>query len=131
MDFESVVISHSGCPDGAGAALAAYEKLGVRAMYLNGRYGFRPPSDRTIGGRDVYILDFSYPKAEIERMSKVAKSLVVVDHHKTAESDLRSLSNCYFDMGHSGATLSWAFFNRHQFNGEMHPEAAPEFFRYI
>jgi oligoribonuclease NrnB/cAMP/cGMP phosphodiesterase (DHH superfamily) len=39
------------------------------------------------------------------------KSVVVIDHHKTAEAALKGLSYCIFDMNKCGAVLSWDFFH--------------------
>lgn len=45
-------------------------------------YG-RPPYDN-VAGRDVYIVDFCYAPEVLFEMAKTAKSVTVLDHHKTA-----------------------------------------------
>lgn len=43
---------------------------------------------------------------------KVAKNLLVIDHHKTAQADLSELDQNYkiFDLNFSGAVLTWTYF---------------------
>jgi len=55
----------------------------------------------------VWVLDFSYPRATLGEMHHSARKLVVQDHHKTAQADLEGLPYCSFDMGLSGAQLTW------------------------
>jgi oligoribonuclease NrnB/cAMP/cGMP phosphodiesterase (DHH superfamily) len=43
---------------------------------------------------------------ELERQSK---SLVVLDHHKSAQETCGDLEFCHFDMDHSGAYLAWNY----------------------
>src|SRR6218665_1401599 len=63
------------CPDGFGAALAAWLYYGEihTVNYL-------PP----VRGRPVYILDFSFAPAVLRAIDKRAAKLVLLDHHKSA-----------------------------------------------
>jgi oligoribonuclease NrnB/cAMP/cGMP phosphodiesterase (DHH superfamily) len=106
-----LIICHGPCLDGAGAALAAWVKFGEDAEYRFAQYGDVPPTDDEIRGREVYILDFSYPRAELERMHAVAAKLQVLDHHKTAQADLEGLPYCEFTMSLSGAVMAWRYFH--------------------
>ncbi len=63
-----------------------------------------------VTGREVYIVDFSYPRDVLIEMNEKAKSLVVLDHHKTAQSALEGLDFCQFDMNRSGAGMAWDYF---------------------
>lgn len=59
-----------------------------------------------------YILvDISFPRDLMIQMSNKAKSILVLDHHKTAEDSCRGLDFCRFDMNESGASLAWKYFN--------------------
>lgn len=100
----TLVLYHAGCPDGFGSAWAFYQKYGNKAEYRPVRYG-EPYPDVT--GRSVFIVDFSYPRTILEEMRESAESLIVLDHHKTAEEALKGLDYCHFDMTHSGAYLAW------------------------
>ena len=56
-------------------------------------------------------------------MRQRASSLRVIDHHRTAEEELRGLDYAIFDNRKSGAVLSWEFF---------HPgKPVPEILRYV
>lgn len=121
----TTVIYHANCDDGFGAALAAYLKFGDDADYVPASYGDAPPPS---DGEDLFILDFSYPRAVMQELSTVARTITLLDHHKTAALDLADLqlscnSIVSFDMEQSGALLAWKFF---------HPGiAVPKLFRYI
>jgi hypothetical protein len=117
----TVVLYHAFCTDGFGAAWAAWKRLGEGARYLPVQHGVPPPPIPE--GSEVYILDFAYSRAEIETLRKRASSLRVIDHHRTAEEDLRGLDYAIFDNEKSGAVMSWEFF---------HPgEPVPEILRYV
>jgi len=104
-----IVLYHGNCPDGFTAAWAVWKKLQGTAEYRPVNYGQPPPDD--LAGRDVVIVDFSYPRDALIAMHKIAKSLLVLDHHKTAEADLQGLHFCEFDMDRSGATMAWDHFH--------------------
>lgn len=105
-----LVIFHDKCPDGIAAAWAAWMLYGDLATYVPASYGDAPPpvaDDATGEPRDVLILDFSYPRDALVRLHAEAKSLLVLDHHKTARENCEGLAFCVFDMERSGAGLAW------------------------
>lgn len=102
------VLYHGGCFDGFGAAWAARCALGDTAEYLPVLYGTPPPDG--LDGREVVILDFAYPRRVLVDLAARAASLLVLDHHQTAEADLRDLPFARFDLKHSGAWLAWRHF---------------------
>lgn len=105
--MKPLVLYHGGCYDGFTAAWVAYRALGkIEALPV--LYG-QPAPD--CAGREVYVLDFSYPRAILEAMHASAKKLVVIDHHKSAMKDLEGLSYCIFRDDASGARLTWEYFN--------------------
>jgi oligoribonuclease NrnB/cAMP/cGMP phosphodiesterase (DHH superfamily) len=108
----TIVLYHQNCPDGFGAAYAAWKLFGDTATYVPAQYGEAPPPD-TIrgGGPDVYVLDFSYSRDWLELMKERCRSLLVLDHHKTAEAALSGLPYARFDMDKSGAVLAWEYFH--------------------
>ena len=114
------VIYHAACTDGFGAAYSAWKCLGNRAEYFAMSHGDDPPN---VKGKSVAILDFSFKNDVTKKMIKHAKDLIVIDHHKSAMVELHDISNCHFDMNHSGARLAWDFF---------HPgKEAPKFIDYF
>ena len=81
-----VMLYHANCADGFGAAWAAWMRWRDDIRYVPASYGQAPPD---VAGKHVLIGDFSYPAATIVTMAKTAASVVILDHHKTAESDLQ------------------------------------------
>jgi hypothetical protein len=136
-----ICIYHGNCDDGFGAAWAIRQRYGdVDVAYVPGFYG-KPLPDVT--GKNVLFVDFSAKLPEIEAMAKVAQSIFIIDHHKTAEEDLTpfnielggiasicpedlggAFEDCdavgrppvlaWFDMNQSGATMAWKFANNDQ-----------------
>jgi oligoribonuclease NrnB/cAMP/cGMP phosphodiesterase (DHH superfamily) len=110
--MNTTIIYHANCPDGFGAAFAAWLVFGDSAQYHPARYDESPPNVR---GKDVYILDFSYAPEVIAEMAEQASSLTLLDHHKTAkEKFLNFQCDCarvHFDLEQSGAMLAWRHFH--------------------
>jgi len=113
-----LVIYHGKCCDGFGSALASYEYfkfnngcniLGNKVEYFPATFNQPPPS---VIGKNVIICDFSYKKDVLLKMISEANSLAVIDHHKTAEAELKDIPDKYkiFRMDHSGAYLTWKYF---------------------
>ena len=117
----TLVLYHAHCPDGFGAAWAAWRRLGDDADYLPVRHGAPAPEIPT--GSSVFLLDFCYRRHVIQEMRERARSLLVIDHHKTAEEELAGLDCGIFDGSQSGAVLAWKHF---------HPDTpVPELLRYV
>lgn len=127
MSGVPVVIYHGGCRDGWAAAAIAHRYFKGHAVFHAGYYGQLPPLE-IVYGSAVYILDFSYPLAELRQLALAASKLVILDHHKTAQADLEWLQHptpeqfevwmtemeVIFDMERSGAGIAWDyFFERH------------------
>jgi oligoribonuclease NrnB/cAMP/cGMP phosphodiesterase (DHH superfamily) len=86
MSHENVlVIYHGNCADGFTAAWAARKYFGDGATYYPGIYQATPPD---VTGRDVVLLDFSYKRDVLRELSLKARSILVLDHHKSAAEDL-------------------------------------------
>lgn len=105
-----LVIYHGGCRDGFCAAWVCHLALKEHdPEFFTGYYGQEPPD---VAGRDVVLVDFSYPLPQMESLAKSAATLLVLDHHKTAEAALRDFkadnSRVVFDMEQSGAGLAWS-----------------------
>lgn len=123
-------IHHAPCADGFMAAWAIRQRW-PDCRFHAGVYGQEPPD---VTGLDVLIVDFSYKRPVLEAMGWQARSITVLDHHKSAEADLalfgvgaladlmppQTLSEvsafqgvvpvqAYFDMDRSGAMLAWNY----------------------
>jgi len=99
-----LIIHHANCIDGFTAAWACWCKFGDDAEYVPAGYGDKPPD---VAGRDVLIVDFSYPRDVLLKMHAAANSLLVLDHHHTAQEALAGLDFAQFDMDRSGAGMAW------------------------
>jgi oligoribonuclease NrnB/cAMP/cGMP phosphodiesterase (DHH superfamily) len=103
-----IVIYHADCMDGLAAAWAVTQAY--RGAELHAAQYLDPPPPNC-AGRDVIIVDFSYPREQVEEIHRVAKSLIILDHHKTAEEALKDLPYAVFDPKRSGAAMAWDHFN--------------------
>lgn len=101
-----LVIYHAGCMDGFCAAWLIHRQF-PDAEFCPANYGDDPPD---CAGKDVVIADFSYKRHVMLSIIDECKSLVVLDHHKTAKGELEGLEGfkCQvtFDMDKSGARLT-------------------------
>lgn len=107
-----IVIFHGHCADGFGAAIVA-KKHYPNAIFHPGFHGDNPPEN--IEGKDILIADFSYKRNVLIQMASKAKSILILDHHKSAEADLKDLPcenvTTIFDMNRSGAMITWDYLN--------------------
>jgi oligoribonuclease NrnB/cAMP/cGMP phosphodiesterase (DHH superfamily) len=111
-----LVIYHGTCMDGFTSAWICNQFL-VSPDLHQGVYGKQPPWD-FLRDRDVYIVDFSYPREQLIEMYAIAENLLVIDHHESAKNDCEGLEFCIFDMERSGAGLTWDYFSE----GEPRPD---------
>lgn len=106
--MKKIVIYHKDCLDGFGGAWVAWKKFGDKAEYIGEKHG--QPIEKDIKGKDVYFIDFSYPKPQIDEIKKDAASLTMIDHHISAKEIVLSAANHLYALDHSGATLAWQYF---------------------
>lgn len=114
-------IYHANCADGFTAAWVVnkrYQELNVPVTFFPGIYGDENLPDVT--DQNVVMVDFSYKRPVLEKLRDRAKSILILDHHKTAEADLKDLPGItsVFDMNRSGARITWDYF----FEGQRAPE---------
>ena len=132
-----LVIYHDKCADGIVAAWACWKRWANKPEYRAANYGYEPPAD--VDGKNVLIVDFSYPQAQLDAMIEAGvRSIVILDHHKTAQAALQAFQVystkperfspttaalmlddlrrgghrpilAMFDMERSGARLAWGF----------------------
>ncbi|MED5545816.1 MAG: DHH family phosphoesterase [Pseudomonadota bacterium] len=132
-----IVIYHDKCVDGIVAAWACWRRWGNEPAYIACNYGFAPPGD--LAGKNVLMVDFSFPADVLKGMVEAgAHSIVILDHHVTAEAalakfryhenspgafgpeDITGILSCveeqqlapiiaFFDMNRSGARMAWDF----------------------
>lgn len=110
MTQSPICIYHANCLDGFTAAWAVWRKH-PHSEFVAASYGDAPPD---VTGRDVFIVDFSYKRDVLLAMAKSARSILILDHHKTAAAELVDLPanvEAVFDMHKSGAHLAWEWFH--------------------
>lgn len=120
-----LVIYHGNCADGFGAAWCFHFRDSQGYDFYPGVYQNTPPD---VEGRDVFLVDFSYQRPVVENMLTQARSITLIDHHKTAIDDLKPLLDTgaiqgLVDIDHSGAMLTWQYL--------FGDEPAPQLLRHI
>lgn len=105
------ILYHANCPDGFGAAYAAWKKFGNDAEYIPVKHGESPPDMKYGWDTEIYIVDFSYPRDILIEMYGTGSRLMVLDHHKTAHKESGDLGFVHFDMNRSGAVIAWEYFH--------------------
>ncbi len=122
IDKDIVILYHGKCPDGFGGAYAAWKKFGGAANYMPVDHGDAPPEG--LDGREVYVIDFCYETPEqMVNLAKLAKRLVVLDHHESARPLVEAAPEYVYDAARSGATIAWSYF---------HPQTAmPRLMQYL
>lgn len=116
-----LVIYHGNCADGFTAAWACWKKH-PEFEYVPGHYGKPRVTDEQARDRDLILLDFCYKRDQLLELAKVARHIIILDHHKSAMAALDGLREecaekglapvmATFDMDRSGAGIAWEFFH--------------------
>ena len=115
-DTGKLVITHKNCNDGTGTAevIKYHSNLNdikePSIMYLtHDSFDFKDVIE-ACKDKVVYVGDFSFTKDELEELSKVTKSIIVIDHHLSAFESIGDLDYVHIDLEKSGARLAWEFF---------------------
>ncbi len=116
-----VILYHANCPDGFGAAWAAWKKFGKRAEYIPVDPETLP--EKPLRNRIIYTLDIAFKASVFRKLMKENKRVVTLDHHESRKDDIKAFPQNVFDNDCSGATIAWDYF---------HPgKKIPLFLRYI
>lgn len=81
--MKPLVIYHANCADGFTAAWAVRQAM--ECDFHAAVHGEPPPPAE---GRDLVLVDFCYPPRVMLDLQLVARSILVLDHHKSAEADM-------------------------------------------
>jgi oligoribonuclease NrnB/cAMP/cGMP phosphodiesterase (DHH superfamily) len=128
-EIKTVVLYHRGCNDGLASAWAASKVLPEGTIYLPYQYGEDLP--QAVWHNHLIMVDLSPTPEQLALLyPHHIKSILIIDHHKTAIDKLGHLMRVYSynnymlqrddaqepvwilaDSSHSGAVLTWAFFN--------------------
>jgi uncharacterized protein len=105
----TIILYHGSCPDGFGAAYAAWKKFGDSVEYIPLYRGDEIPQG--IEGAHLYFIDFTYEKEVMDQIVATAASVVVLDHHEGVREVVESMPEHVFDNDRSGATIAWDYFH--------------------
>lgn len=116
------VIYHKNCNDGTASAMLVDKFVKGKKTFID-----LFPGDPVPDMPDcefLYIVDYSFKRDIILELHKKYDNnkVVVLDHHKTARTELEGLPNCFFDMSKCGATMVWNHFT---------DKPVPKFIQYI
>ena len=104
------IITHKNCPDGFSAAWVLWTKYKDDAIYTAVPAGPKEFNDyEKIKNKIVYITDVYFPLKIIEKMEKIAKKVIIIEHHPTAYRDLKGHKNFHYNPTFSAAYLVWKF----------------------
>ena len=104
---DTICIYHRDADGCAAAAVIKMAHPNQNIEFFSAQYGEAAPNCK---GKHVIIVDFSYPLDILSDIESMSNSLVVYDHHKSAQNELEHLDYAHFDMSKSGATLVWSTF---------------------
>jgi len=147
-EYNTVIISHAGCADGVAAAwvfadaimrmdknpkcVFAWEKL-VAPIYIHFTSERIFTNDKympELMGKNVFIVDYSYPVDILKEIAAKCAKLHIWDHHETFSINLEVSKNqipdnidVVSDLSKCGAEIAWK-----EINGDMPP---PWFIKHI
>lgn len=119
-----MVLYHGSCLDGYGSAFVVWyyykKKFGLDnanaltylpCYYLKEGQQLTNDSLEKMSGKNILMCDFSYKYDELVKIINVAKSFMILDHHKSAEENLKNIPPHLkiFSMKKSGVGITWDF----------------------
>jgi uncharacterized protein len=123
-DTIDIVLYHGQCHDGFGSAFIIW-------LYYKNKYGLEKANQITyipcyhdsrsrintdfykkFVNKNVIMCDFTFKYPIMKKIIETASSFIVLDHHKTAETELSEIDDQHkiFDMNRSGVGITWDFF---------------------
>lgn len=109
-----LIISHKNCNDGWCAA-AIVKSVYPYADVIFCNYSDPIPDD--IDNKKIIMVDFSFKAHDMEQIISKAKSVLVIDHHKSAEKELAKVKvpedakyKAIFDIQECGSSLAWKYY---------------------
>jgi oligoribonuclease NrnB/cAMP/cGMP phosphodiesterase (DHH superfamily) len=114
-DFDAIIY-HGPCPDGTGGLWSACHYKPIKNRYAC-KAGCNPIGNYT--DMNVIFVDLCPQIDYLLELLKVAKYVVILDHHKSSEQMIKDNAailsiqtnlHIEFDMGRSGCQMSWDYF---------------------
>lgn len=112
MEFD-YVIYHNNCIDGFTSLFCLYYANKLKNAKL---YGAHPASSfipQGIKNKNIVIVDVGYSKQIMEKIVKLAKNVVYIDHHITHIDKIKEIKSIkltiVYDVNHSACVLTWKY----------------------
>jgi oligoribonuclease NrnB/cAMP/cGMP phosphodiesterase (DHH superfamily) len=126
-----IVFYHENCIDGFASAYVAWKKFKNKAEYIPLSHNNDPESIlknkkvkiNNLKDKEVYFIDFCLKKDILEKINKISKKLVVIDHHIGTIDEFSFLKDHLYGEGISGAYLASQYF--------FGKQTIPKLIRYI
>ncbi len=105
---KNIVFYHKNCLDGFSAFWVARKYFKNNADY----FGVEPRQLplKNFFKKTLYFLDTSLSLEEIKKLKEKENKIVIIDHHFSAQKDVRAADEYFFELKHSGAVLAWLYF---------------------
>jgi|CXWL01.1.fsa_nt_gi oligoribonuclease NrnB/cAMP/cGMP phosphodiesterase (DHH superfamily) len=113
MEEKNIIVFYHAdgeCPDGFTAAYSAWKRFKDTALYHPLSRSDEPPYTLA-EGKEVYFVDFCYPKEIMDEFVSRASKVVTLDHHEGMKDVMEVLENKVFDALRSGAGIAWDYFH--------------------
>lgn len=118
---EAVILYHKDCMDGIAAAYITdcyFNYMEINHICLPIQYSeniYDILGDNIQDTNELFFVDFSSSKEIIIDLATKFKKVTILDHHKTAEAELKGLDEVenielVFDMNRSGAMITYDYF---------------------
>jgi oligoribonuclease NrnB/cAMP/cGMP phosphodiesterase (DHH superfamily) len=103
-----IVIYHHPCVDGYSSAFVGFKHIGSKLILMPKGFNSSPTNLELVKDKNVLMVDIV--TSDFLEIKKVAKNLIILDHHKTNQAALKDIPYAYFDMHKSGVGLAWEYF---------------------
>lgn len=113
-----IIFYHEYCLDGFTGAYVAWKKFKNKAEYIplsrcvdqNGILKNKKIQIADLKGKEIYFIDFCLEDQEINKVLKVAKKVVIIDHHESRKEFVVNLPGSIYGEKDSGAYLAYQYF---------------------
>jgi oligoribonuclease NrnB/cAMP/cGMP phosphodiesterase (DHH superfamily) len=111
--MKQAICFHHNDPDGRASGAIARYALGHELLLVESDYDEQPlPWDQIATADQVYVLDFSFPIAEMQKMA-AGREFTWIDHHKSALAELNGVADDWpgiRDLSEAACVLTWKYF---------------------
>ncbi|MBN2678242.1 MAG: hypothetical protein JXR32_09305 [Anaerolineaceae bacterium] len=108
----AICFHHNDADGRASGAIARYA-LGHELQLIESDYdGQSIPWDMISKADRIYVLDFSFPIQDMQKMAD-GREFTWIDHHKSALSELKDIASCWpgiRDLSEAACVLTWRYF---------------------